>query len=738
MRLALLALIAGLLSLRWLDALPSPAWWLLLVPLALMCLPYRLYPLGLFLLGLCWACLSAQRALDDRLAPALDGRTLWLEGTVAGLPALREQALSFELVEADSRRVRLPKTLRLSWRDAPELRAGERWRLAVKLRRPRGLANPQGFDYEAWLTAQRIGALGSVKQGEKLVDGPGPDWREGLRQRLREADTFGRGGALAALVVGDGSGLSRSDWQALQASGTLHLLVISGQHVMLLGGLVYALLLGLVRLGLWPPGRPWLGPACLLAWLAAAGYGLLAGMEVPVQRALLMLALILLWRWRFRQLPAWDAWLLALLGVLLWEPLASLQAGFWLSFAAVGWLIWCFAGRLGSGSAWAVLWHAQLCLCLGLLPLLLALGLPQSLSAPLANLLAVPWVSLVSVPLALLGSLCLPLPGVGDGLLWLAGGSLELLFRALHGLALWLPPWHAPRVAPWAVLLALLGMAWLLAPVPWPLRWPALLLALPLLAAPASRVPVGQAEVWVLDVGQGLAVLVRTAGHDLLYDAGPAMPGFDSGERIVLPSLRQLGVRRLDLLLLSHADNDHAGGAGALLAELPVRRRVSGEPGELPAHWRMRPCAPRTWRWEGVSFVQWRWAQGQGNAASCVLRIEAGGESLLLTGDLDEQAEAAFVAAHPGLAVDWLLAPHHGSRTSSSWRLLKALRPSAILLSRGRYNPFGHPHPEVLARWRALGLPVYDSAERGALRLWLGRHGAVEGWREEGGFWREK
>ncbi|OYT94659.1 MAG: competence protein ComEC, partial [Pseudomonas sp. PGPPP3] len=369
MRTGMVALAMGLLTLRWLTVLP-PDWLLLvLVLVGLLLLPWRSYPLGFFLLGFVWVCTSAQWALDDRLAPALDNRTLWLEGQVTGLPARGDGVLRFQLEAPQARNVLLPQRLRLSWYAGPQVRAGERWRLAVQLRRPLGTANPHVFDYEAWLLAQRIGAVGSVKAGERLQEAGGlTGWRDQLRQRVLQTPAFAREGTLAALVLGDGSGLSRADWQVLQATGTVHLMVISGQHIALLAGLVYAAVAGLARLGLWPRALPWLPWACGLGLSAAVAYGVLAGFEVPVQRACVMVALVLLWRLRFRHLGVWLPLLMALNAVLLVEPLASLQAGFWLSFAAVAVLLLVFAGRLGAGS-WGRSWgRAQWAMAVGRLP----------------------------------------------------------------------------------------------------------------------------------------------------------------------------------------------------------------------------------------------------------------------------------------------------------------------------------------------------------------------------------
>lgn len=351
MKTGMCAFALGLLALRFLPALPPMAWLIAGPVLALMLLPFRTYPLAFFLLGLGWACLSAQWALDDRLMPALDGQTRWLEGRVIGLPRQTGEGVRFELADSRSRNARLPKRIRVSWRGGPPVRSGERWRLAVTLKRPAGLLNFHGFDQEAWLLAQRIGATGSVKDGERLAPARNA-WRDSVRQRLMAVDAQGREAGLVALVLGDGSGLATADWQVLQDTGTVHLLVISGQHIGLLAGLIYGLIAGLARYGCWPRTWPWLPWACGLAFSAALGYGWLAGFGVPVQRACVMVGLVLVWRLRFRHLGLWWPLLLALNGVLVLEPLASLQPGFWLSFAAVAVLILAFGGRLGPWSLW--------------------------------------------------------------------------------------------------------------------------------------------------------------------------------------------------------------------------------------------------------------------------------------------------------------------------------------------------------------------------------------------------
>lgn len=732
------ALALGLLALRFLPALPPAGMLLALAVVALMLLPFRTYPLAFFLFGLCWACVSAQWALDDRLRPMLDGQTRWLEGRVSGLPQQTDSGVRFELSDSRSRNARLPARIRLYWHGGPPVRSGERWRLAVTLKRPSGLLNFHGVDHEAWLLAQRIGATGSVKDGERLAPARNA-WRDAVRQRLMAVDAQGREAGLAALVLGDGSGLTADDWRVLQDTGTVHLLVISGQHIGLLAGLIYALVAALARYGCWPRTWPWLPWACGLAFTAALGYGLLAGFGVPVQRACVMVGLVLLWRLRFRHLGIWWPLLLAFNGVLILEPLASLQPGFWLSFAAVAVLGLTFGGRLGRWSAWQAWTRPQWLIAIGLFPVLLVLGLPISLSAPLANLFAVPWISLVVLPLALLGTALLAVPFVGAGLLWLAGGALDGLFNALALLAGQLPAWIPAEVPMGYWLVSLVGAVLLLLPKGVPFRllgWPMLLLAV---FPPREPVPHGQVDVLQLDVGQGLALILRTRHHTLLYDAGPRSGAVDLGARVVLPSLKRLGVDALDMMLLSHADADHAGGAAAVARGLPIKRVVGGETEGLPALLDTQPCiSGEQWAWDGVSFELWQWPDAvDGNPKSCVLHVQANGERLLLTGDIDRAAEQAFLASALAVPTDWLQAPHHGSRSSSSWPFLQRLAPKSVLISRGRGNAFGHPHPQVVERYQALGTQVYDSAEQGAVRLRLGAFAPPIVARSQRRFWRE-
>jgi len=344
-------------------------------------------------------------------------------------------------------------------------------------------------------------------------------------------------------------------------------------------------------------------------------------------------------------------------------------------------------------------------------------------------------VSLAVLPLALLGTLLLPLGSAGEALLWLAGGLLDILFRALALVAQQRPAWVPPALPLWAWLLVCLGALLLLLPRGVPLRGLGAVM-LVALWAPREPVPDGQVEVWQLDVGQGLAVLLRTRQHSLLYDAGPARGESDLGERVVLPTLRKLGVDSLDLLVVSHAHADHAGGAGAIGRGLPIRRAIGGEPLEAVP---LQPCVSgEQWEWDGVRFSLWRWADARtSNDRSCVLLVEASGERLLLAGDMEAGAERAWLAAMDSPRIDWLQSPHHGSRSSSSEAFIRAAAPRGVLISRGRNNSFGHPHAQVVERYRRHGMTLHDTAVEGALHLVLGVQGKVEGMRSQRRFWRD-
>ncbi|SDS04127.1 competence protein ComEC [Halopseudomonas sabulinigri] len=746
LRLLLASLLAGLLLPLCFSQLPSLGWLVPLLPAALLL--WRVGAAGrclcFLLCGLVWALIFHHQAIAQRLDQALDGHTVQIEGRIAGLPEQTETGRRFQLesVRRQDSGETLP-SLRLHWWGGEPVAAGELWSFETRLRRPRGLSNPGSFDYEAWLYAAGTGGLGSVRGGERVSASASASWREALRARFSAAlAPVPEGQRLLALVLGDKSSLSDSDWEVLQATGTSHLMVISGLHVGMLALTVFWLTRQLLRWGRFAWAWPQLWLSAPVALAAAAVYAALSGFAVPVQRALLMCALACCMQlWQRRPSPLL-IWLAALVVVVALNPAAPLRAGFWLSFMAVGLLIFGLSGRLALQGVWARWGSAQWVVYLGLWPWLVLWGMPSSASALLVNLVAIPCLSVFLLPLALLGALVELLTG-WPLLLQYAAGALGLLFNGLTWVAGFSPLVHFAFPGWLGWLCALAGSLMLLSPLSRLLWLPAGLCLLPLLLPQFARPDQGELQLTVLDVGQGLAIHVQTAEHDLLYDAGARLSsGFDLGEAVVLPALLASGVTRLDMLLISHADNDHAGGALAVQQRLPVERVISGEPERLAAGLVAEPCRAQRWTWDGVTFELLPGAQQQAasNDRSCVLQLSAGQSGVLLPGDIRQAGEYHLLPALRRASV--LLAPHHGSVSSSSYAFIRQVAPRWVVYSAGASNRYGHPHPKVVARYRELSVePVY-TAVSGAVRFRL--DGQVEPeltwhWREKARrFWHEQ
>lgn len=723
----------------------------------------RLLPMLLALLALAFAATGwrAQARLDERLPAALEGRDLQLTGVVASLPRADAQSTRFEFdVEsagwspagdpagAPAPPPAVPPKVSLGWyhgEDAtvPSLRAGQRWQLTVRLKRPHGPRNPGGFDVEMWMFERGLGAGGYVREGRaRLLGEAGSYPVQRLRQRLSDAIAAQvpdprAAGVLAALVVGDQGAIVRSDWDIFRRTGIAHLVSISGLHVTMFAWLA-AGLVGLAwrrseRLMLWRPtalAARWGGLAL------ATAYAVLAGWGVPAQRTLLMLAAVVLLHSVGRRWPLPLVLLAAALAVTVFDPWALLQPGFWLSFGAVALLIASAPPPPAEGlGRWMRLraalrggLHTQAVASVGLAPLTLLLFQQLSLVGFVANLVAIPLVTLAITPLALAGALA----GAWTAPLWtLAAALVQALVALLAWLSAWpWAVWTAAAAPPWAAAAGLLGGALLVAPLPWRLRALGLPLALPLLF-PAPPVPApGRFEIVAVDVGQGTAVLVRTRGHLLVYDSGPSYgPESDAGARVLLPLLRVRGERRIDLLMLSHRDNDHVGGAASLIEALPVRALSTSLDPQHPLRAAGVPhqgcLAGMAWQWDGVSFeilhplepAESR-PQARPNTLSCVLRVrDADGRSALLTGDIEAAQEAALVRhLGPALKTDLLLVPHHGSKTSSSELFLDTVAPTLAVVQAGYRSRFGHPAPDILARYEARGVPVLRSDRCGAWR----------------------
>ncbi len=732
-----IAFLLGVLLLQQLPALPHGGWCAALPVLAWLAWrrpPWRLP--SLFGAGFLWALLHAVLGAGSQLPEALEGRDLLVEGRVEGLPDHGGGVLRFVLaVERwlDPALADGPSRIRLSWyRTAPRLRSGERWQLRVRLKRPHGLLNPGGFDYEAWLHRRGVGATGYVREDpeNRRLEASGHSldgWRERLLDRIGAAlAEQPLGGILAALAVGARGGIGARQWEVFTRTGTSHLVAISGLHVGLVAGLAWWLTFHGWRLSRRLALRC-AAPraAAAAALLAAAGYSALAGFSLPTTRALVMLGVLFGARLLMRPVRPGRGLALALLLILILDPLAVLDSGFWLSFGAVAAILFALAGR-GGASRWLQSARLQLAVFLALAPLTLLLFQRVSLVGPLANLVAVPWMGLLVVPLTLAGTaLLVILPGTGAWLLGAAHAVLSPLWAGLEwGAGLEWAQWSAPAPGPAAVLLAIAGVFLLLAPRGIPGRWLGMLWLLPLLW-PAGQAPApGAAEVAVLDVGQGLAVVVRTHGHLLVYDTGPGYgPGSDAGERVLVPYLRAIGAGNPDLLILSHGDGDHVGGADSLIRAYPPGRILGGGAAAATVAGAEACRDGMSWRWDGVEFRMLH-PPGDGswrdNAATCVLRVASGGASLLLGGDLEARGEARLLERHrEAIAADALVVPHHGSETSSGADFVAAVRPRLAIYSAGYRNRFGFPRPPVVARYEAVGARGLVTAASGAILLTL-------------------
>ena len=727
-------------SARW-RAILRPCWvWLCIVMLAFG-----------------WAQARAWWRLQDALPVTCQQRTIPLQVMLIGVPERDARGQHVDvLVERNfSTTCHVPQRLRLhlyqqQYRQAlataaamalPQLQAGERWHLQVRLKRPHATRNPHGFDVAAWSLANQVGASGSIVSKAGLQRLPAPRWQLRAwiaRWRAQVGDRIDsvlgdtrQAAVVRALVIGDDSRITPNDWQLFVDSGINHLISISGLHITMLASLGYAAVIALwrcwPRLGLRLPSHL---AASLAGAVVAIAYAALAGFSIPTQRTLYML-LTMAWLLACkRQLPF--SWVLsaALWVVLVLDPWAVLAPGFWLSFGAVALLGLVMGGRLRAPAWWVSAWKTQATLTVAFVPVLWAWFNQLSLISPLANAIAIPLVSLLVVPLAVAGAL-LPV----DLPLQLAASVMHACMQCLAWLHSW--PWavsyHAtPPV--WAWGLALAGVAWLLLPAGWPLRWAGLLLWLPMVMFKPPPLQAGQMRVTVIDVGQGLSVLVQTAHHQLLYDAGPSFgEAQDAGQRIIMPYLRHLGIRQLDMAMVSHDDSDHAGGMASVLSALPtlaLRSSLTADASlfrqlhDRQRHLPHSACvAGQVWQWDGVRFEVLAPAPAldaslKDNDKSCVLRVEAAHGRLLLTGDIERPAEQWLVQHAPDkLAAEVLTIPHHGSKTSSTPAFIAAVHPQLAIASNGYLNRFGHPKPEVIARYAQAGVQTLRSDRDGAIIL---------------------
>ena len=729
------------------------------------------------LVGFFYAAWRAEVRLADELPPAWEERDVSIAGIVDDLPQQFETGVrfAFAVVHIDTPGARVPSRLSLAWfaprvdrergpasgaeaSAVPSVHAGECWSLTVRLKRPHGNVNPDGFDLEAWLLEHDLRATGYVREAPGNLRrctfaGHFSDHvqrtRENIRARISAAlPAAPYAGVLTALTIGDQRAIPESQWSVFNRTGVTHLVSISGLHVTVFASLAglcaFAALRRMTRLTSHVPARKL---AAVIGAIFAFGYVLLAGAEVPAVRTLLMLLVAAVGLCFGRPGTAVLVWLWSLAVVVAWDPWASFAPGFWLSFGAVGLLLYAGSGRLRVETP-KTLRHrclamlresarAQWVVTIGLVPGTLALFQQVSLVSALANAVAIPVITLGVVPLALL-----PIVVPIDAPWRLAHAVLEWLMHYLEwAAALPAATWASHEPRPWTVAVAIGGVAWLMAPRGMPGRALGCILLCPLALVTPPSVPDNGVRVVVLDVGQGLAVFVATAHHALLYDTGPRVNDtVDAGGRIILPFLRAAGIRRLDVLVISHADSDHAGGAASILEGVPVARMASSLPANhalitrARVHGQSIRCIEgASWTWDGVLFTMlhptrrdYDDAARKSNDLSCVLKVDAMGGSVLLTGDIEAPSEQALLQRDRRVVrADVLVVPHHGSRTSSTTEFLDAVAPKVAIIAAGYRNRFGHPRAEVLARYRERGASRPRTDLQGAITVSIPPDGDV-------------
>lgn len=760
MRLNLIAFCLGIWLLQQLASLPSARWlWLLPLGLSVLWLPAFSRPvaehlrrLGVALLcvalGFAWAAWRADARLAERLPAHWQGVDIEFVGVIAELPHGNARGERFlfdveQVLTPDAPALQRIQLTRYWPRDAENfetrMRAGERWQLTARLRMPYGTSNPHGFDLEAWMLERGINASGHVRETPALqrlaAQARTPAaWVAATRAAVRDRifATLGdapHAGVIAALVVGDQRSIPHDQWRAFTRTGVNHLLSISGLHVTMIAALAGWLVASVWRrLPRYAERLPARQAGLLAAVLAAFGYALLAGFQVPAQRTLFMLIVLALAFWGRRQPRPFSALVVALFAVLLIDPWAVLAAGFWLSFGAMAAILWVTFGRVALPDKLRGWVTVQWAVTLALAPVLFLLFQQVSLISPLANAVAIPLVSWLVTPLALLGVLIAPvwhvaawlMDWLGNGLAW--ASSLPLAVATLPA-----PAW-------WAAALALAGTVWLLLPRGFPLRALGLVLWLPLLFPLRDTIAPDHFRADVIDVGQGTAVLIRTARHVLLYDTGAAFADSDSGERIIVPYLRAAGIGELTGLIVSHADNDHSGGMRSVLRDIPTGWLLHGMPAASPllaGAPAVRQCVRgQRWIWDGVAFemlnpmpAAYAESRRRTNDYSCVLRVSTHRHSLLLTGDGERRTELELLESGLLAPVNVLLAGHHGSRTSSIPEFVAATRPGWVVFTQGYRNRYGHPHSQVVARFRDIDARLLRSDYDGLIRLDFGEAG---------------
>ena len=772
MRLFTLFFLIGTVLIQLGDYLPSILWlsvtlcFLLLIALLMSSfyqerfIPKRtklnnlmIIPIAVFS-GLLVSTSVAEKQIGLRLADQFEGKDIILQGRISNIPKIREDGIRFRLdirkafwpedldpdmqKEIQKKEVAVKGIVRLGWfKNTQTINAGEVWQFRVRLKKPSGFMNPNGFDYEKWLFTERINATGYVrakkgaplKQNKRLAASPW--WSVNyLRQQLHQkiqilvADKSSAA-VISALVVAVRSELADEQWTLLQQTGTSHLIAISGLHISVVAGFAFLPIFLLWRL--FPrlneriPVRVAGGVAGVVM---ATAYAMLAGFTLPTQRALLMVLIALLGLISRRNFHASTILATAALAVLILDPLAPMTASFWLSFIAVSLILIYIKRQIKKPKHQLI--SLQLVLSFGMLPLTLFFFNSASLTSPIANILAIPWVSLIVVPLSLLGAIVSPISEFFSGaFLNIASLAVQYLFTFLSFLSdLSFGSVSLAQIPSIYLLMAFLGLLYLLFPKGFPAKWLGFIAFLPAILFTVEKPQQNEFNYTLLDAGQGMASVVQTENHTLIYDTGTRFSKtYDIGKLVLNPYLKSKGIRHIDTMILSHEDIDHRGGAEVVLKENIVDKIVSSDTSILQDY-KVETCVKgENWQWDGVRFEILSPPQDypeNDNNRSCVLRISNQYHSLILTADIQTKTEKLLLENVPEkLKSDVLSVPHHGSRTSSSKRFIREVSPKIALVPVGYRNRFGHPKADIMQRYHDKGIEVFNTAKQGAIELYF-------------------
>ena len=762
-----IAFTLGICILTVFATLPHWYWIFCIVPIVVIGFKYpRCILVVSLLLGFLWALLHAYLNLYPQLDKSLEGMDLEVTGQIISIPTIQARSSRFEFsihsakTSSDGKTIILPNKVRLNWYGSvPVLKIGEFWQLRIRLKRPWGYANPGGFDYEKWLFEQGIRATGYVRskgknervQATSIFD-PTYYLRASLNQKLEHIEGD-NSAVIKALVLGERGQMDSQRWQVLTQTGTNHLLAISGLHIGIVSGFAYFIVLFLWKrsefLCLYIAAQR---VAAITAIIAAVFYAMLAGFSIPTQRAMVMAAVVFMAVYSLQSLRIWNILSIALLCVLILDPFSVLSPGFWLSFLAVAIILFSIKNKPTKHAKWHSLIKIQFILTLGLLPLTLLFFQQASLVSPLANFFAVPWISFLVVPITLIGSLFLFISEtLGNLVIEVAQFLLEIFWTVLEFLHdLPFASWHH-AVPGWVMIPSAIGILLLLAPKGWLGKTLSIALLSPLVFAQQAAIPENDLKITILDVGQGLAVVLEIGEKVLVYDTGPKFSSnFNAGEAVVVPYLRQRGIDEIDTLIVSHGDKDHAGGLHGILSNINVEHLISSNIEEYK-HAQLSFCeAGMQWQWKQVYFQFLHPSANRderrklsSNNSSCVLLVRHPAGSVLLTGDIEKQIERQLLKKQADLLdVEVLIAPHHGSNSSSTRAFIHATSPDYVVFATGYRNPYGFPDEKVVSRYKETGSDLVNTASRGMITFNISDKNGLQlqpGYREvRQRFWHSK